>query len=192
MTKFIALLGLYVGASVLSQFLTSTPIELFVLFGVAIWMPLSSLTVVPLVDVLRSFTQHAAEKCNLSFKLVGSLMLGLTMGISGFCVMFANLPVQIFAAVLAAVTIGGALDILVFRKMGELFTSPVKRMAVSNAVATLVGSGIVFLVAFTSVFFPENPLARPDFEVVVGWLTQSVFIWIASLIIALGMGKVVK
>ncbi|MGL4483500.1 MAG: hypothetical protein ACRCUS_00975 [Anaerovoracaceae bacterium] len=192
MFKFVVLLLLYVAASVVSQFLTSTPIELFTLMGVAIWAPLSALTLVPLVDVLRSFTQHAAERCKLPFKIVATAMLVLTMLVSGFCVVFANLPLPIFVGVLLAVTIGGALDILVFRRMGKLFTNPVKRMAVSNAVATLVGSGIVFFVAFTDVFFPENQMARPMFEVIVGWLTQSTLIWFSSIAIAIGLNKVIK
>ncbi len=186
---YLPLLLLYVAASVTSQFLTTQPIELFSIAGVPIWMPLSALTIVPLVDVLRSFTQNAAEKIGMTFKQTATQMLALTLGTAGACVMFAGLPIQIFTGVLLAVTIGGAIDILVFRKMGEKFKSPVTRMCFSNAAATLVGSGIVFFVAFTDMIFPASELTKPYFDVTVGWLAQSVFIWCSSILIATGLNK---
>lgn len=182
----------YVGLTIASQFLTSTPIELAVVAGVAIWLPLSALTIVPMVDVARSFTQNQAEKQGLAFKNVGTQMMVLTMLVSGLCVMFAGLPLPIFVGVLLAVTFGGMADILVFRRMGKFFKSPVKRMAVSNACATLLGSGIVFAVAFTDLVFKENPMAKPYFDAMIGWLTQSTFIWVASILIAIVMNKIVK
>ena len=175
---------IYITLSVLSQFLTTTPIHLFSISSVAIWMPLSALTLVPLVDVFRSFTQHHGEQAGLQFKHVGTLMLVTTFVVSGLCVMFAGLPLPIFVGVLLAVTIGGAVDILVFKRMGKWFTNPVARMAFSNLMATLVGSGIVFFVAFTDIVFALNPMARPLHEVVVGWLAQSCFIYISGLILA--------
>ena len=183
MTYFV-LLGAYITASVASQFLTTTPINLVTIFGVSIWLPLSALTLVPLVDVLRSFTQDAAEKILQSFKTTVRQMLGLSLVVSGLCVVFAGLPVQIFAGVLLAITFGGIVDILIFRKMGKWFTNPATRMMFSNAAATLLGSGILFFVAFTDIFFNDNPLARPTNEVVVGWLAQSIFIWTAGCVIA--------
>ncbi len=181
---YFILLGAYVLASVASQFLTTTPIEIATIFDVAIWLPLSALTIVPLVDVLRSFTQDAAEKKGQSFKVTVRQMLGLSLTASGLCVIFAGLPVQIFVGVLLAITFGGIVDILVFRKMGKWFTNPAARMMFSNAAATLLGSGIVFFVAFTTIIFKVNPFALPMNEVVVGWLAQSLFIWTASCIIA--------
>lgn len=190
--QYIYWLGLYIAASVSSQFLTTTPIELAVIAGVAIWLPLSALTLIPLVDVLRSFTQDQAERQNLNFKTVGTQMMVLTLVASGLCVMFAGLPLPIFVGVLLAVTFGGAADILVFKRMGKFFTSPVKRMAVSNACATLLGSGIVFAVAFTDLVFAGNPMAKPYFDAAVGWITQSGFIWTASLLIAYVTAKVAR
>lgn len=181
---YFAFLVAYIAASVVSQFLTSTPVELLTVFGVPIWMPLSALTLVPLVDVLRSFTQDAAEKRGMTFKQTASQMLGLSLGVSGLCVMFAGLPLPIFVGVLLAVTIGGAIDILVFRRMGQWFKLPAARMMFSNFAATIVGSGIVFFVAFTDLLFVDNPLARPLFDVTVGWLAQSAFIWASGSIIA--------
>ncbi|MGL5583292.1 MAG: hypothetical protein ACRDCE_20390 [Cetobacterium sp.] len=184
---YILLLLAYIAASVASQFLTSTPIELFTISGVDIWIPLSALTLVPLVDVLRSFTQDAAEKHGMTFKQTAKQMLTLSLGTSAFCVAFAGLPLPIFVGVLLAVTIGGAVDILIFRKVGKWFTNPVTRMCFSNAAATLVGSGIVFFVAFTDLIFANNSMARPLHEVTVGWLTQSTFIWAAGLVIGYGI-----
>lgn len=192
MKYFVMWFVAYISLSIASQFLTSTPFELFTIAGVAIWMPLSALTLVPLVDVFRSFTQNSAEKVGLDFKRVATMMLVTTLVVSFLCVQFAGLPLPIFAGVLAAVTIGGALDILVFRRMGKFFTSPVKRMAVSNLVATLVGSGIVFLVAFTDVVFTENALAKPYLDAVVGWLSQSTFIWLSSIALAFVTSKFIK
>lgn len=174
----------YISLAIVSQFLTSTPIELLTVFGVSIWLPLSALTIIPMVDVARSFTQNQAEKQSLAFKVVGFQMMTLTMLVSGLCVVFAGLPLPIFVGVLLAATFGGAIDILVFRRMGKFFKSPVKRMAVSNAFATLLGSGIVFLVAFTDIIFTQNPMARPYFDATIGWLTQSTFIWLSGLLIA--------
>ena len=183
MPTFISLFAIYIVSSIVSMFLTSTPIELFTVAGVAIWLPLSALTLVPLVDVMRSFTQDAAEKVGIPFKKTATLMLSVSMVVAFLCVLFAGLPLPIFVGVLAAVTIGGAADILVFRKMGEFFKSPVARMAFSNFAATIIGSGIVFFVAFTDWFFTNNAMARPINEVVVGWLAQSVFIWASSIVL---------
>lgn len=190
MTTFITLFALYIIASVAGMFLTSTPIELFTISDVAIWLPLSALTIVPMVDVLRSFTQDAAEKVGMTFKRTASWMLGISMIVALLCVLFAGLPLPIFVGVLAAVTVGGAADILVFRKMGQWFKSPVARMVFSNFAATIIGSGIVFFVAFTDWFFVNNSMARPVHEVVVGWLAQSFFIWASSIALGVAVEKV--
>lgn len=190
MTTFITLFALYIIASVAGMFLTSTPIELFTISDVAIWLPLSALTIVPMVDVLRSFTQDAAEKVGMTFKKTASWMLGISMVVALLCVLFAGLPLPIFVGVLAAVTVGGAADILVFRKMGQWFKSPVARMVFSNFAATIIGSGIVFFVAFTDWFFINNSMARPVHEVVVGWLAQSFFIWASSIALGVAVEKV--
>lgn len=174
----------YILFSVLSQFLTSTPIELLTIAGIPIWMPLSALTLVPLVDVMRSFTQDAAERKGMTFRSTASQMLGLSLLASGLCVIFAGLPLPIFVGVLLAVTIGGVVDVLVFRRMGKWFKTPAARMMFSNFAATIVGSGIVFFVAFTDLLFVDNALARPLFDVTVGWLAQSAFIWAAGSVIA--------
>lgn len=187
MKTYVTLLCAYLASSIISMFLTTTPVELFTVFSIAVWIPLSALTLVPLVDVLRSFTQDAAEKCGMTFKRTAGQMLFLSMTIALLCVVYAGLPLPIFAGVLAAVTIGGAADILVFRKMGKWFTSPVKRMVFSNFSATIIGSGIVFFVAFTDLVFKDNFLARPINEVVVGWLAQSLFIWMSSIIIGFSL-----
>lgn len=187
MTTYFVLLALYILASVVSQFLTTTPIEIMEISGVTIWLPLSALTIVPLVDVLRSFTQDAAEKINQSFKTTVRQMLGLSLSASALCVVFAGLPVQIFVGVLAAITFGGIVDILVFRKVGQWFTNPAVRMMFSNAAATLLGSGLVFFIAFTDLVFPASDLTKPLFDVTVGWLSQSVFIWLAGCVIAWGL-----
>lgn len=189
---FILWFVIYITLSVISQFLTSTPVTICTIFGVTIWTTLASITIVPMVDVFRSFTQHHGERAGLQFKHVGSLMMVTTFVVSGLCVMFAGLPLPIFVGVLAAVTVGGAFDILVFRHMGKYFTNPVARMAFSNLMATLVGSGIVFLVAFTDVFFANNTMARPVHEVIVGWLSQSTFIYLSGLTLAFITSKLTK
>ena len=192
MITFVTLFAVYVVSSIVSMFLTSTPIELFTIAGVPIWMPLSALTLVPLVDVMRSFTQDAAEKIGITFKKTASLMLSISLAVAFLCVLFAGLPLPIFVGVLAAVTVGGAADILVFRKMGQWFKNPVVRMAFSNFAATIVGSGIVFFVAFTDIFFAGNVMARPMNEVVVGWFAQSTFIWAASIVLGSAIQSVKK
>lgn len=190
MKNYAALLGLYIVSSVISMFLTTTPIELFTAFGVAVWLPLSALTLVPLVDVMRSFTQDSAEKCGMTFRQTATQMLALSLSAALLCVIFLGLPLPIFVGVVAAVTIGGAADILVFRKMGKWFKNPVKRMFFSNFAATIIGSGIVFFVAFTDIIFKDNFLARPMNEVIVGWLAQSLFIWASSIVIGYALQAV--
>lgn len=180
----------YICASVASQFLTTTPLELGVIAGVVIWLPLSAVTLVPLVDVLRCFTQYRAEKDGRAFKTVVRQMLGLSMVSSGLCVAFAGLPIQIFTGVLIAVTVGGVVDFFSFRAMAMITDHPVKRMVVSNLLTTLIGSGIVFFVAFTDWFFPASSFTKPLFEVVVGWLAQSFVIWLSGLVIASLIQKV--
>lgn len=187
--NYYTLLALYIAASVVSQVLTSQPIHLLTVAGVPIWMPLSALTLVPLVDVLRSFTQAQSERENRYFKKVSLQMLIGSFGVAALCVALLGLPLPIFVGVLLAVTFGGLADVLVFKRMGKFFTSPIKRMAVSNAAATLLGSGIVFLVAFTDLIFTNNALAKPYLHVITGWLTQSVFIWASSLVIAVMLNK---
>ncbi|MGL5581566.1 MAG: hypothetical protein ACRDCE_11465 [Cetobacterium sp.] len=182
----------YVALSIISMFLTSTPVELFTVFDVAIWLPLSAVTLVPLVDVMRSFTQDAAEKAGMTFKETATQMLVTSMSVAFLCVLFAGLPLPIFVGVLAAVTIGGAADILVFRHMGKYFTNPAARMLFSNFAATIIGSGIVFFVAFTDWFFEPSFLTKPVNEVVVGWLAQSLFIWISSVAIGFTLNAMKK
>lgn len=189
--NYLLWLGLYIIASIASQFLTSQPINLFTLHGYQIWMPLSALTVVPLVDVLRCFTQYQAEKEKRNPKTTIKQMLGLSMIGAALCVCFAGLPMPIFTGVLAAVTAGCFTDFLVFRAMGKIVDHPVKRMVVSNLVTTLVGSGLVFYIAFTDWFFPVSALTKSIGAVTVGWLAQSLFIWISGLIIATVLNKVV-
>lgn len=184
--------ALYLIAGLASQFLTSTPFELFTLAGVAIWMPLSALTIVPLVDVLRSFTQHHTERAGWSFRKTFLAMFASSTILSGLAVIFGGLPLPIFVGVLAAVTIGGAADILVFRHVGKWFKNPVSRMVFSNFAATFIGSGIVFLTAFTDIIFSNNPLAMPYFNAMVGWLAQSTFIWASSVGIGTLLQKFLK
>ncbi|MGL4999116.1 MAG: hypothetical protein ACRC5T_09135, partial [Cetobacterium sp.] len=73
---------------------------------------------------------------------------------------------------------------------GQWFKSPVARMVFSNFAATIIGSGIVFFVAFTDWFFINNSMARPVHEVVVGWLAQSFFIWASSIALGVAVEKV--
>ena len=194
MTKlqsFYSLLASYVMLSVASQFLTSQPLHITTIADVAIWLPLSAVTLVPMVDVMRSFTQHAAEQAEVSFKKTFMLMFGCSMGASALATL-AGLPLPIFVGVLLAITFGGLADILVFRKMGEYFKCPVKRMVFSNGAATFLGSGIVFAVAFTDLVFANNPLATSYFNAMVGWLCQSTFIWGASVALGALMNKVLS
>lgn len=187
MIVYIGLFLAYVSMSVAGMFLTSTPIELFTISDVKIWLPLSALTIVPMVDVLRSFTQDAAEKAGMTFKQTATQMLVVSMIVAFLCVLFAGLPLPIFVGVLAAVTVGGAADILVFRRMGKYFTNPAARMMFSNFAATIIGSGIVFFVAFTDWFFAASFLTKPVNEVIIGWLAQSAFIWMSSVLLGFGL-----
>lgn len=174
----------YILMSVASQFLTGMPITFGHLNGLELWLPLSAFTLVPMVDVLRSLTQDAAEKEGKTFKHVLSRMTGITLIISGVCVVLAGLPLPIFVGVLLAVTFGGIVDIGVFRLMRRVSSNPAIRMTVSNLGATLVGSGIVFFVAFSDLFFSGYPFTKAMPDVITGWLFQSLVIWISGTIIS--------
>lgn len=179
-----ALFCCYILMSVASQFLTGTPITFGTFNGLELWLPLSAFTIVPLVDVLRSLTQDAAEKEGKTFKHVLSRMTVITMAISGVCVVVVGLPLPIFVGVLLAVTFGGVVDIGLFRLMRRVSDNPAIRMTVSNLGATLVGSGIVFFVAFSDLFFSGYPFTKAMPDVITGWLFQSLVIWISGTIIS--------
>lgn len=181
---YLILLCLYLVASIASQFLSTTPVELGSVLGVDIWLPLSAVTLIPLVDVLRSFTQDAAEKEGRSFKEVAMTMFFLTFSLTGICVIYAALPLPVFVGVLAAVTLGGVADVCVFRYVRKWFKNPAARMTFSNFAATFLGSSIFFFVAFTNYVFPENPIAVSDKEAVVGCITQSLAVWAGGVTLA--------
>ena len=187
--KYYYWLFFYITASVLSQFLTSTPLHLFDIGSINIWMPLSALTVVPLVDVLRCFTQHQAENERRKPKTVMLQMMILSLLAALLCVIFAGLPLPIFVGVLAAIASGNVVDFFTFRFMRRFTQHPVLRMAGSNLITTLVGSGLVFLIAFTDLFFKSNPLAQTTGAAITGWLSQSFFIWVSGIAIAFTLNK---
>lgn len=163
--------------------------NLFSIDGFNIWMPLSALTVVPMCDVLRCFTQYQAENERRDKKTTMMQMMWLSLIAALICVMFAGLPVPIFAGVLAAVCAGNVTDFITFNLLRKITKHPVKRMVVSNLITTLVGSGLVFLIAFTDILFTHNPLAKTASEATVGWLSQSLFIWITGLVLATVINK---
>ena len=193
--KYSFWLLLFSAASVASQYGSAIPFSLGRWFGVDVWVPLSAFSVIPLLDCSRSFVQHYAEQAEVPFRKSVWHMLLIPSSIAFICSLTAGLPYTIFLGAMFAVTIGGYVDIRVFRWIRFVSDKPHVRMRFSNAAATLSGGSIFFAIAFTDwpVFFgfPHNELAKPFEALVVGCTAQCVTVWTAGVVIAHLMAQVI-
>ena len=197
--KWIGCLCLFSLASLASQYGSARPVDISWLFGAGWWLPLSAFTIIPFLDVMRSFTQHYAEQAEVPFKTSLRMMLIVPLTISLICTIIAGLPVTIFLAALAAVNLGGLVDILVFRVVNRISNKPYVRMMFSNLAATLIGSGLFFAIAFTNLVPALAGIVGIDFvnplvqdNLVKGWFAQSMCIWVSSIVIGTALGKTLE
>ncbi len=199
MYKYMLCICLYTGASVASQYGSAEPVSLEWLVGPGWWVPLAAFTVIPFLDVSRSFTQHYAEQAGVAFKASLVHMLAIPFVISLLCVINANLPLTIFLGALAAINIGGYVDILIFKIARRLSGKPYIRMIFSNWAATLSGSIIFFTVSYSNLvpwvlglFGVQytNPLLQE--HIINGIIAQSCCIWLSGIVLGTFSGKILE
>lgn len=65
--KFFFWLLMYSLFFVAGQYISIIPVDLSCLLGKGWWVPLHVITVIPLVDISRSFAQHYAEQAGMTF-----------------------------------------------------------------------------------------------------------------------------
>ena len=189
-------LVLYASFSVAAQFGSATSVDLSFLFGEGWWVPLGTITLVPFVDVCRSFAQHYAEQTGMSTRVSFALMMSCSFLVSlGFSVL-GSLPVNICLATVVAVNIGGFVDLLIFRHAIQLSRKPHIRMLYSNLAAAFSGGALFYWIAFSDLLNHlaktvgityENPMVMND--LLKGWFCQSLSIWLSSVGMALLVGK---
>ena len=142
--KYLISLSLFVIFSLLGQYGCTTKVSLEFFLGEGWWIPLCVITVVPLIDVSRSFTQHYGEKTNIRLKYNLSIMMCTSLVVSLVFVTQGVLPESVCIANFLAVNIGGAVDLLVFWLIGSISQKPYFRMAFSNLAATHDRRGCLF------------------------------------------------
>ncbi|MTI15507.1 hypothetical protein [Sansalvadorimonas verongulae] len=194
--KYLVWLALFSAASIACQYGAQVPFSLGTWFGIDIWVPFSALTVIPLLDVSRSFVQHYAEQARVEFRKSLWHMLLIPTSIAFVCSLIAGLPFTIFLGALVAVNVGGYIDIRVFRWARVLSSKPHVRMRFSNAAATTCGTYAFFLISFTD--WPDqmglftNEIAKPFDVLVVGGFAQIVVVWCAGIAMAHVMAAILE
>ena len=198
-TKLIIWLTLYALFSLAGQYGCMIPVDLTWLLGKGWWIPLGTITVVPLVDVSRSFTQHCTEQAGVSFKHSFLLMMGFPFFIALICTVQAGLPINICLATFGAINVGGLFDILTFKFVRRVSEKPYVRMVFSNLAATLSGGAVFYSVAYTNALpivagwlgltFVNDYLMS---DLVKAWVSQSLFIWVSGITMATVIGKVIE
>ncbi len=190
---------LYSLFSLLGQFGSKISVDLSFLLGSGWWVPLSTLTIIPLVDVSRSFAQHYSEKSRLTVRQAFSLMLFCPFIISLVFAFMGSLPPNITLAAFVAVNLGGLMDLLVFRLARRISAKPYVRMWFSNLAATLTGSTAFYWIAYTDVLDRflwvlgvnyQNTLIMDN--LLKGWIVHNLVIWSSSIVIALLLGKLLE
>ena len=147
--RYILFLGLFTAFSLGAQFGCATPVDLSFLFGEGWWVPLGTITLVPFVDVCRSFAQHYSEQLGISVRVAFALMMSCSFLVSlGFAVL-GSLPINICLATVAAVNVGGFMDLLIFRRMIRVSDKPHVRMLFSNFAAAFSGGALFYWIAFS-------------------------------------------
>ena len=194
--KYLLWLFLFSAASVISQYGSAIPFSLGNWFGIDVWVPLSALSVIPLLDVSRSFVQHYAELAEVEFRKSLWHMLIIPSSVALVCSLTAGLPYTIFLGALVAVNLGGYIDIRVFRWVKFLSTKPHVRMRFSNAAATISGTAAFFVISFTDwpilLGLSHNELAKPAEVLVVGGIAQTAVIWVTGIVIAHFMAIIIN
>lgn len=193
--KYLICLILFLIFSLLGQYGCTTKVSLEFLLGEGWWVPLCVITVVPLIDVSRSFTQHYGEKSDIKLKHNLSIMMFASLAVSVVFVIQGLLPGSICIANFLAINLGGTVDLLVFWLAGSVSHRPYYRMAFSNLAATMTGGAIFSVIAYTDFLTRLASILHINYENTLlldelfkGWITQTVFIWGASILISIPVG----
>ncbi len=186
--KYLLWLLLFSAASIAAQYGSAIPLSLGTWFGVDVWLPFSALSVIPLLDVSRSFVQHYAEQAEVVFRKSLWHMLLIPSSVALVCSIIAGLPYTIFLGALVAVNVGGYIDIRVFRWARVLSQKPHVRMRFSNAAATICGTAAFFSIAFTNwpaqLGLAANELSMSFNVLLIGGIAQALVVWITGIIMA--------
>lgn len=189
--KFIFWMLLYSLFFLVGLYGSKISVDISWLLGDGWWIPLHVITVIPLVDVSRSFSQHNAEKAGFSFRKTICLITVISFMVSLLSILKLNQPLHICLAALVSVNIGGSIDILIFRFVKKISKRPSFRMLFSNLAATLVGGAAFFSIAYTELLSWLLGLLDYQYQndtimsnLVKGWISQSVFIWGSGILIA--------
>lgn len=189
----------YLACSLLGQFGCAIPVDLSYIFGEGWWIPLGVITIVPMVDVSRSYTQYYAERARVPLRKSLVLMLSSSLFISLIFSVYGKLPVSICLATFLAVNIGGLMDVVIFRKARSISSKAYVRMLFSNLAATLTGGGVFYIVAYSAFLDNITKIMGVEFSnhihmdnLLKGWLLQSAFIWISGSIMATLIGNTIE
>ena len=197
--KFLICLVLFSAMSLLGQYGCMIRVDLSFLLGEGWWIPLGVITIVPLVDVSRSFAQHYAEQAGLLLKHSLFFMMSTSFAISLMFSVFGTLPVNMCVATFVAVNVGGFVDLLVFRAVMKFSHKPYIRMLFSNLLATLTGGALFYQLAYTRLLdhflagfgiYHQNPVVMD--HLLKGWLCQSILIWLSGVGMAIVIGKTLE
>lgn len=186
--KYFLWLALFSAASVASQYGSAIPFSLGTWFDVKVWVPFSALSVIPLLDVSRSFVQHFSEHAGIEFRRSLWHMLLIPTVIAFICSLIAGLQFTIFVGAMVAVNVAGYIDIRVFRWAKVLSHKPHVRIRFSNATASICGTATFFTISFTR--WPDalglftNPIAKPLDVLVVGGIAQIIVLWCTGVVMA--------
>lgn len=184
---FVVSIVAYTVLSIASQYGSAVTVDMSWLLAGA-FLPLSCFTIIPLLDCARSVSQGCAERASVPFKVSFPLLVVVPLVIALLCTMFSGLPVSIFIGALFATGIGGFVDVMTFKFVGQWFNEDHKRMSISNAAATIVGSFIFFMIAFTPLienFGIENILSKGEYlSPAISSQLQAVVIYLCGMIIA--------
>ena len=188
---FFVWLMLYSMFFVVGQYVSVVPVSLEWLFGSGWWIPLHIITVIPLVDVCRAFSQYFGELYGMKFKTIFLSIMIFSFTISLLFCFRGNLPINICLAAFASVNLGGGVGILVFQILRPCKLAPFIRVSLSNLFATMTGGALFFLIAYTRVleivfvqigynFTNQNIMGN----LIEGWIMQTLFIWIIGTLLA--------
>lgn len=189
----------YLVCSLLGQYGCAIPVDLSYILGEGWWIPLGVITIVPMVDVSRSYTQHYAEKAQICLNKSLTCMLSSSLFISLIFSIYGNLPVSICLATFFAVNIGGLIDVIIFRVVRGISSRAYIRMLFSNLAATLTGGGVFYVIAYSDFLDNITEIMGIDFSnnvnmdnLLKGWLLQSAYIWSSGSIMATLIGKTIE
>ena len=196
--KFLFWLLMYSLFFVIGQYISVFSVDLSWLLGQGWWIPLHVITVIPLVDICRSFAQHYAEQTGVTFLNIFISIALFSFLMSLIFTITAGLPLNICLAAILSVNVGGVVGIAIFHWASQISHKPYVRMLFSNLGATTVGGAVFFSIAYTNALsyalawfgyqFVNTHLME---DLLKGWIIQSLFIWGAGVPLAVFINYII-